>query len=147
MHIKVRKKLQKFLKVDFVRFCLVGGLGFFINYTVLTFFYRVIHLPVFISQIIGGEIALFSNFYLHHTWTYGDHETKKSLKLLLVQFHLTSWFAVLLTAVIVALGVNEFNLHYFKALIIAGIVALSWNYLWSKYVVWSRSANESSGDR
>jgi putative flippase GtrA len=57
-----RAKLLRLLKIDFVRFCIVGGTGFVINFILLVFLTKVIGLHIFIAQFIGAEIALFSNF-------------------------------------------------------------------------------------
>jgi putative flippase GtrA len=130
--------LKKLLAIDFVRFCIVGALGFVVNFSLLTMLYQKLGLHIVPAQLIAGEIALFSNFYLHHNWTYKSHHTMKTIQTLLIQFHATSWFALLLTTVIVAFGVKTAGLHYTIALMIAAAIALVWNFVWSKYVIWHR---------
>jgi putative flippase GtrA len=136
------KLIRQLMTVDFVRFSIVGALGFVINFLILTMLYKQMNLHLFASQVIAGEIALFSNFYLHHNWTYKRRRVLKTIKTLLIQFHLTSWFAILLTAVLVTIGVNVFNLNYIVALFIAGATALFWNFTWSRYVIWRQTEAE-----
>lgn len=139
--------VKKFLRGDFVRFCIVGVGGFTVNFILLTLLYKTVHWPLFVSQLIAGEIALFHNFFLHHNWTYRDRNTTKTFRLLLIQFHLTSWFAVILTTVVVTVGVSLFKLHYVVALVLAAVLALLWNYIWSKYVIWAQSTDNLGAGR
>lgn len=134
--------MQRLLKVDFVRFCLVGATGFVVNYILLTLLYKVLGLPIFIAQLISGEIALFSNFLLHHNWTYKHKKITKAIHTLLWQFHATSWVAIIGGAVIVSVSVKYLHLPYLVALVITAVVTLAWNFVWSKYVIWHHKHKE-----
>ena len=124
------------LRIDFVRFCIVGGTGFVINFFILTLLHKLFNAPIFIAQLIGAEIALFSNFMLHHHWTYKAHKVQKTMKKLLLQFHASTWPAILGSALMVT-GAEKF-LHFGNLLALAtsSIIALLWNFGWSKYVIW-----------
>ena len=138
--------MHKLLGYSFVRFCLVGALGFVINFVLLTLLYRELRWPVFIAQLISSEIALFSNFLFHHHWTYKDHNVQKTITRLLIEFHVTSWAAILGSAVIVSLGVAVLHLHYSVALVIASAIALGWNFTWSRFVIWRKHEHSSVVD-
>lgn len=129
-------KLEHIFKLEFVRFCIVGGTGFMINFFLLAILPKVFGLPLLISQFIGAEVALFSNFMLHHHWTYKSHKVDKSMKSLIIQFHATSWPAVLGSTVMVYAGVRLLHLNKLEALAISSAIALVWNYAWSKFVIW-----------
>lgn len=131
-----KRKIARLLKIDFIRFCIVGGMGFTINLIFLTFFHTVLKLPVFFSQLIAAEIALFSNFMLHHNWTYKHHKVSKTKHSLIVQFHLTSWPAIVGSAAMVSIIVSLLNVESQIALVISSLIALLWNFFWSKFVVW-----------
>ena len=134
--------MHKLLRYDFVRFCIVGASGFAINFVLLTVLYKQVGLPVFIAQLISSEIALFSNFLLHHNWTYKHKVTHKTPKELLIQFHMSSWAAIVGSALMVSAGVKVFHLHYFTALVIASAIALIWNFGWTKLVIWRHHHHE-----
>lgn len=142
--MRVIKNIQRLLEVDFVRFCIVGASGFIINSILLTLLYRVAHWPLFIAQLIGGEIALFSNFMLHHNWTYRSKKVKKTIPELLLQFHLTSWAAIIGSAALVSGGVKYLHVGYLIALVISSVIALGWNFIWSKYVIWKHHHEEET---
>src|SRR3990167_7331510 len=95
MFVYIGGKIKNLHKIDFVRFCIVGTLGFIINFGLLTLLFKVLNLHIFIAQLISSEIALFNNFVLHHNWTYKGNMTNKSIKTLLVQFHASSWTAII----------------------------------------------------
>jgi len=128
--------MKRLLKLDFIRFCLVGASGFTINLALLTIFYKGLGFPIFVSQLIGCEVSLFTNFLLHHHWTYKENNVTKRIEHLLWQFHVTSWVAILGISALVSIQVKFFKLNYVLALAIASIVALGWNFYWSKYVIW-----------
>lgn len=108
--VYTREQIKRLLKIDFVRFCIVGGTGFVINLIILTALHRWVSMPIFFAQLIAAEIALFSNFILHHNWTYKNNKVKKSIPTLLLQFHVTSWPAILGSAVISELMRNATKL-------------------------------------
>lgn len=131
-----RERILHLLKIDFVRFCIVGGTGFLINLLLLTLLHKVLKIEVFLAQLISAEVSLFSNFILHHHWTYKAHKVNKSTSQLLVQFHATTWPAIVGSAVMVWVGENLLHFNNFSALIVSSAIALFWNFGWSKYVVW-----------
>ena len=128
--------LVSLIKLDFIRFCMVGGTGFIINVILLSIFHKLLQMPIFFAQLLAAEVALFSNFMLHNHWTYKAKRVKKKFIKLLIQFHATSWPAILASAAMVAVGVKLFHLNPSLALIISSTIALAWNFLWSKYVIW-----------
>jgi dolichol-phosphate mannosyltransferase len=133
-----REQLVRLLKIDFVRFCIVGGTGFVINFIILVTLTKAFHVHVFAAQSIGAEIALFSNFMLHHNWTYKHHKVEKRKHHLLVQFHLTSWPAILGSASMVTACEKFLHFNNLSALAVSSVVALVWNFLWSKYIIWRK---------
>ena len=128
-------KIKRLLEVDLVRFCIVGCIGFVINAVLLTILNADLHSP-FVAQLIAAEIALFSNFMFHHKWTYKANKVRKTITTLIVQFHLTSWAAIIGSALMVGGGVKYLHLRPLVALAISSAVALFWNFGWSKFVIW-----------
>lgn len=142
MIVYTREKLERLLKIEFIRFCIVGGTGFIINVLILALLPRVISMPLFVAQLIGAEVALFSNFILHHNWTYKNNKVKKTIPELLVQFHATSWPAIVGSTLMVSGGVRYLHMSKYTALVISSAIALGWNFVWSKFVIWRDVSNE-----
>jgi dolichol-phosphate mannosyltransferase len=133
-----KAQIVNLLKIDFIRFCIVGGTGFTINLIFLVSLTKFFGLSTVVAQFIGAEIALFSNFLLHHHWTYKSHNVKKSFAALIIQFHATTWPAILGSTLMVSLSVSVLHLSKPVALIISSAISLLWNFFWSKYVVWRK---------
>lgn len=137
-----RVRIRHLLRIDFVRFCIVGGTGFVINFVILTALSKLLYVPIFVAQLIGAEVALFSNFMLHHHWTYKGHKVQKSIPKLLIQFHATTWPAIVGSALMVTAGEKLLNLDNLLALSLSSVIALLWNFGWSKYVIWRKITPE-----
>jgi putative flippase GtrA len=133
-----RAQILRLLKIDFIRFCIVGGTGFIINFILLIFLSKALGLHVFVAQLIGAEVALFSNFMLHHNWTYKHHKVEKEKHHLIMQFHLTSWPAILGSSIMVTVCERALHFNSLAALATSSSIALLWNFLWSKYVIWRK---------
>ncbi len=131
-----RLKLERLLKVEFIRFCIVGGSGFIINFIILTILHRILSVEIFIAQLIGAEIALFSNFVLHDRWTYKSHHVTKTKHNLIIQFHATSWPAILGSALMVSAAEKFLHFSNLFALILSSVIVLLWNFVWSKFIIW-----------
>lgn len=131
-----RAQIIRLLKIDFIRFCIVGGTGFLINLVILVFLNKVLDMHIFLAQLIGAEIALFSNFRLHDIWTYKHHRVEKKRHRMLVQFHMTTWPAILGSALMVTAFEKLLDFNNATALAVSSLIALLWNFFWSKYVVW-----------
>ncbi len=139
----VSNKLANLLKQDFVKFCIVGALGFLINLTLLRWLLHVVGLPVYFAQPLSGEVAYLSNFFFHHIWTYRGR-SNKDLPRLLVEFHAASWSGMLLTAVIVSTLIGVFRVSDTLSLAAASAVVLFWNYFWTKFFIWRHAEQSAS---
>jgi len=128
--------VQKIVAVEFVRFCIVGTAGFIINFALLSLFYKQLAFPIFISQALASEIALSYNFAMHHNWTYKTRQKHKTLINYIIEFHMTSWVAIIGSAVLVSFCVGVLGYNHFLALAVSSATALLWNFLWTKYFVW-----------
>jgi putative flippase GtrA len=133
-----RARIQHLIKIDFVRFCIVGGTGFVINFIILVLLHKAFGMPVFIAQLVGAEIALFSNFLMHHHWTYKGHNVQKTIPTLLVQFHATTWPAILGSTLMVTAGEKLLHFSDLLALAVSSAIALVWNFGWTRYVIWRK---------
>lgn len=136
MIVYTRRKIAYLLRLDFIRFCIVGGIGFVVNFTLLTLLTKIVYLDVFLAQLISAELGLFGNFMLHHYWTYKRHHVEKTLPALLIQFHATSWPAILGSSVMVGGGERYLKLNSLAALAVSSVILLFWNFIWSKFVIW-----------
>ena len=127
-------KKNRLLKIDFIRFGIVGSIGFIVNYIFLTILYKHLNIEIIVSQLISGEIALLCNFLFHNFWTYKGHKHIPFYKKLF-NFHLTSLSGQVIILTTESLIVKGFKINYAIALIVASGIAMFWNFFWTKYYV------------
>lgn len=137
---------RRLLKVDFVRFSMVGAVGFLVNLGMLFILFDLLSMPIWLAQLLGAEAALFSNFTLHHFWTYRDRAGLKRKRILLAQFHVSFWSGAAINSLIVIAAVNALNVHYFIGLVAGSATALFWNFFWTKFYIWRHNPHTKSNN-
>jgi len=128
----VRRQLQR----EFVRFCVVGVVGFVVNLSMLTFARELLGLPIEWSVLIGGEVALFSNFFFHNYWTYKERPQNKKIGVLFLQFHVAFWSGNGVNVILTLIMIKQFGWSSVVSLAIASGAVLFWNFGWTKFYIW-----------
>jgi putative flippase GtrA len=126
------KELERFLK-----FMVVGTIGFVVDYGTLNFLVLVLGFPLLIANTISFSLAVLSNFTWNRYWTYPDSRTK-AIRSQLVQFtvvNLMGWgintLVLWLTTPYFTSLVGELGFNISKA--IATIIVLFWNFFINRY--------------
>lgn len=123
----------------FLKFCVVGTIGFIINALGLELFYRAGFRPG-PAAAGGGEIAIISNFILNNVWTFSAKKITSLSQLFLkfLQFNLTSIGAVLIQGVVVGLGTSVLGDETRFLFMAASIIFLVVPYNWLIYsrIIW-----------
>lgn len=99
----------------FLKFLVVGSIGFIINTTVLIFGVRSGFRPS-IAGPLGAEIAIISNFLLNNFWTFSD-KTITSWDVLpskFLTFNILSLSSVIIQFIFLKTGEKIFGLSEFK---------------------------------
>ena len=130
----------------FFKFGVVGGTGLFLQTTIfeiLGVFTKI--LTPSQATVVGGEVAIISNFTLNNLWTFRDYKvTGPKIILKFIQFNLTSLIALVIQFVILRIG--EFfargsaliiQFFYFGAIFIVLIVNY---YIYNKFI-WKTRGN------
>ncbi|HSW98842.1 MAG TPA: GtrA family protein [Candidatus Saccharimonadales bacterium] len=127
---------QRALKVDFIRFGVVGTVGFLITAIGLRILHGMFGLHITVATLISSELGLLSNFVFHEKWTYRhvDH-SHKSLAVKFFHFHMSSWSGVVLITLLESLGVKLFKMNYLVSLVFAAAITMFWNFFWTKYYI------------
>ena len=74
LYVVVRLRIDDSKRV--IKFLFVGGTGFVFQY-IITYLAIVAGVEQFIAAMIGGEVAILSNFFLNNIWTFKDTEKIK----------------------------------------------------------------------
>ena len=133
----------------FIKFLIVGGTGFILQFLTV---YAAIFLGAqqFIAAMIGGEIAILSNFILNNLWTFGDTKSiaqQGSFLRRLVKFNVASLASIGIQGLVVYIAVKVLgekilvlgvSLHTSIAILFPTIILLviPLNYVIYNKVVW-----------
>lgn len=130
------KELERFLK-----FMVVGTLGFVIDFGTLNLLKLVFNVELLLANTVSFSLAVVSNFTWNRLWTYPDSRSKP------IQSQLVQFFVVN----VVGLGINTLVLKLFTpfftdlvgelgyniAKAIATIIVLFWNFFVNRYWTYS----------
>jgi putative flippase GtrA len=138
-HSLLVKSYYKLTSYDKIRFLMVGGAGFVVNYLSLAGFYHLIGLPILVAQIIGAELALLATFVGNNFWAF-THHGHISFKRKFTTFHASALMGILINSTCVVILVHFAHLYYGLALVVGSLAGLVWNYtLYKKFVFKSHS--------
>jgi dolichol-phosphate mannosyltransferase len=136
-------KLSVLVRLDrsaqFIKFAIVGTIGFLVNALGLEIFYRLGLRPN-LAAALGAEMAIISNFTLNNLWTFAKFKFKKIGKILtkFLQFNLTSFGAVVIQFVVVGIGVYFFGDWVRQIFLIISVLffIVPYNYLMYTRFIW-----------
>jgi putative flippase GtrA len=127
----------KLISLDKIRFLVVGGTGFVVNYAMLFLLYDLLSLPIFIAQLAGAETALIATFVGNNFWAFSGHDHHSMLHKI-VKFHASALGGLLLNSACVIVLVHFAHVYYGLALAVGSIVGLCWNYTLYKHFVFKK---------
>lgn len=130
-----------FLNSPFIKFVIVGSIGFCIDFSVSYYLIDIIRSPVAISTIISAEMAIISNFFFNNKWSFNHKKLKKessSIVLNFIKFNLISSVSLVIQAVGLSIATLIFGVklwYVYKVLIIAFII-IPYSYFFYNKFVW-----------
>ncbi len=134
-----RQRAKRAIYGPFLKFCVVGTIGFVIN-TILLELLVTLGFHPSIGSAVGAEFAILSNFLWNNSWTFrasrvtGLRSVQKFL-----QFNTASFGAILLQAGTVAMGTVFFGIPSYRFFYLVGVgFGLVWNYALYSRVIWKR---------
>jgi len=133
-----KQKVKKLLQIDFIRFGIVGFVGFLVTLVLKVTIFG--SLNDFLATFLGSEGGMVSNFIFHEKWTYNNvNHHSKSIGKKFFHFQLSSLSGVLLITGINGAGIRYLHLSNLFSLVIASAVVMFWNYFWTKFFIFKGS--------
>ena len=94
---------------EFIKFCVVGGSGVFVNMGLYVLITRLMGIPYYIASPIAIELSILSNFTWNNLWTFKKRDANATLAGKLIRFHVVSSVAALGNYLILLGLVNVFG--------------------------------------
>lgn len=132
-------KFGRVLPASFLQYCLVGGLGVFVNMGVFGLMYRILQQPKEISIILGISVAMIFNFILNDMWTFKRYTSfgigQKVLKS--IRFLAFCYIGALINYSVVLFVDTNFSFLIEISVLIGIMVSTLWNYWSNKTFTWN----------
>jgi putative flippase GtrA len=126
-----------------LRFAVVGGLNTLIDYGLYNFFYKVVGLPLLVSNTMSVSIAIVNSFLWNRYWTFGRGDERDwhqqalpFLAISLVGLVINTIGVGVLHAIFGADSLLAINLYK----LVASVLSLTWNFVGYRYIVFRPKA-------
>ena len=142
----VRSRIKETLTPRFVKFLIVGTIGFIINTVVLEILVKAGIRPS-IAGGTGAELAIISNFILNNLWTFKEYKITsiKQIPKKFIIFNATAFGSVVIQTVTIEIGTRIFGMQIYRVFYVLGVgIGLIWNYIMYNRIVWQTHKKKSS---
>jgi putative flippase GtrA len=127
----VTKIVDKVFLLKFIKFCLVGFSGIFVDFGTTYFLKEVLKVQKYVANAIGFTLAATTNYFLNRIWTFNSHNPQ-----ILEEF--SRFFVIAL----IGLGINsaiiwllngKFKINFYLSKLVATLIVTLWNFLINAY--------------
>ncbi len=121
----------------FIKFCLVGTIGLFIDFSSTYFLKERWYFNKYLANSIGFCLAVLNNYMLNKYWTFQDSNPEflnQGTKFLVI-----SVIGLLLNNQIIYLLINRNKYNFYISKLIAIIVVVLWNFIANYFITFSNN--------
>jgi len=138
----------------FIKVCVVGAVGAFIQIVLSSIFISLVgygNVPVFglmtvpntvLSNVVATELAILSNFFINNSWTFNDKKITDFGLLIkkLPAFNFLSLGSIVIQAVVMWVGTKVLDVQslipYLFLVVLGILLGLIWNFTMYTRVIW-----------
>jgi len=130
------KLLENKLFKQIIKFAVVGGLAFVIDYALLYSLTEFMNIHYLISSIISFTVSVIFNYILSIKWVF-DVNKKQGTKEFIV-FVVLSTIGLGINSIIMYLMVDKMNIHYMLSKLVATFIVMVYNFITRKIFIEGR---------
>lgn len=129
---------------EMMRFVVVGGASFVIDFGLLfvfqEFVFKAVYGGVLISQALSFTISLIVHYFLATFWVFRGHSVNSASSHARASslFVITNLIGLGINEVILFLGSTLLGFHYLVVKLFAAALVMVWNYVAQKFFVYRR---------
>ncbi len=129
----IKKLLENKLIRQILRFGIVGGLAFLIDYGIFTILSQFLHVHYLVASIISFSISVIFNYILSIKWVFDV--TKKQDAKDFALFIILSVIGLGINSLIMYISVDLMHIHELIAKIIATAIVMVYNFISRKIFI------------
>jgi putative flippase GtrA len=135
---KLKKHAVFLYNHHFVRYLLVGGTTFVLDFGILVLLHGGMHVGIAAATSVAYWTSIIYNFILNRYWTFDSRE-KESL-----QRHITTYFFLLVINyffVVIFVSYASDHISYIAAKAIAVVIQMTWTYPVYKHYIFVKNSS------
>ena len=133
---------MKSLSRQIIKFGVVGGLAFIIDYGLLIFCTEVLGINYLISSAIAFSIAVIFNYILSTLWVFDTSGNQNDKRMQFVAFVILSIIGLGLTELLMWLGTDVMGIYYLITKIGATAIVMVYNFVTRKMLLEKRPTKQ-----
>lgn len=138
-----REGIAMSVKVQFVKFALVGGFATMLHYAILVVLVEGLRWPPVAATSVGFVVSALGNYLLNRRFTFRSRRRHVEAAL---RFVIVAVVGFCVNASVVWLAFNAVGLHYLVAQVVATLATLGWNFVGNRHWTFGHAA-PSAPDR
>jgi len=123
--------LNKAFLFKFVKFCIVGFTGVFVDFGITYFFKEVVKVQKYYANAIGFSTAATTNYFLNRLWTF--HSKNPDIAGEFSRLFMIALIGLGLSSLIIYIFSGRLKWNFYLAKLIATIIVTLWNFLINAY--------------
>ncbi len=136
-HQLLNKVFNKRVIISAIKYLLVGGSTFLLDYLLNWVLIYVVHIHYLVVGYISSPLVLLFNYYTHRVWTYSDVGSRKGKNYRQLAKYLTLvGFNLLANMVIMYVFYGSLELSLLATKVIGTALAITWNFPIQRYWVY-----------
>ena len=122
---------SKVFLLKFIKFCLVGFSGVFVDFGITYFLKEVMKVQKYIANATGFITAATTNYILNRIWTFESHNPEVFLEF--TRFFIIALIGLGINSFIIWLMNGRFKVNFYLSKLMATIIVTGWNFLINAY--------------
>lgn len=127
----IKMLIEKKLFKQLLKFGIVGGLAFVVDYSILVFSKEVLDFHVLIATSLGFIISVIFNYWASITFVFEAKQNRNKTTEFII-FVVLSAIGLILTEISMWFGVELLNLNYSIVKIVVAVIVMIFNFLTRK---------------
>jgi putative flippase GtrA len=129
--MELTKILDKVFLLKFIKFCMVGFSGIFVDFGTTYFFKEVLKVQKYVANAIGFTLAATTNYFLNRIWTFNSHNPQILQEF--SRFFIIALIGLGINSAIIWLLNGKFKINFYLSKLIATLIVTLWNFLINAY--------------